>query len=255
MPPATRVSGQPRRAAGYTALVARHGLDVIPNWHSSWVLTRGVHRREVHPEGIEEGLPGQLLAGATAWGDHLAFALKYDGTNLGVLAALFRKVPRCDVLAYVAARPTGKYARRGLVPVRVPHRAQATPSTTCPGSAATSICWIRMPTTRRRRAAGCNVSGSTDNLLGDDRFCPTVRRTETLRRHEAMDPPGEGVAKSWPDTRGRCSSERLATFYEKENEVLVRDRKGRAIDSGRNRAVRGAAAGRGTAGFTVGATP
>lgn len=111
MPQFTQISGHPRRVAGYAALVERYGLDVIPNWHSSWVLTRGVHQRTVLPDGVEEAYPATYWPG-DAPGDHLTFALKYDGTNLGILSALFRKMPQADVLACVASRPTGKYARQ-----------------------------------------------------------------------------------------------------------------------------------------------
>ena len=111
MPQFTQISGHPRRAAGYAALVERYGLDVIPNWHSSWVLTRGVHQRTVLPDGVEEAYPATYWPG-DAPGDHLTFALKYDGTNLGILSALFRKMPQADVLGYVASQPTGKYARQ-----------------------------------------------------------------------------------------------------------------------------------------------
>ena len=50
--------------------------------------------------------PGETL------GDHLEFALKYDGTNLAILASLFQKASEDDLLDYVRSKPTGKYVRR-----------------------------------------------------------------------------------------------------------------------------------------------
>ncbi|MDE0181630.1 MAG: hypothetical protein OXL39_09815 [Caldilineaceae bacterium] len=44
-------------------------------------------------------------------GDQLEFALKYDGTNLAVLARLFQESVEEELLEYIHARPTGKYAR------------------------------------------------------------------------------------------------------------------------------------------------
>lgn len=45
-------------------------------------------------------------------GDHLEFALKYDGMNLAILSSLFQEVAVEEFLDYVRSKPTGKYARR-----------------------------------------------------------------------------------------------------------------------------------------------
>ena len=45
------------RPAGYAALVAGYGLDVIPNWHKSLVTTSGIHRIELRAGVIEEVYP------------------------------------------------------------------------------------------------------------------------------------------------------------------------------------------------------
>ena len=50
--------------------------------------------------------PDSTLAG------ELVFALKWEGVDLAVLAALFKSVPPADVAAIVRATPTGGFARR-----------------------------------------------------------------------------------------------------------------------------------------------
>ena len=45
-------------------------------------------------------------------GDHLEFALKYDGTNLAILASLFMEAAEEDILEYTRSKPAGKYVRR-----------------------------------------------------------------------------------------------------------------------------------------------
>ena len=45
-------------------------------------------------------------------GDHLEFALKYDGVNLGLLSTLFNVAPTDEIVAWIRSKPTGKYARR-----------------------------------------------------------------------------------------------------------------------------------------------
>ena len=75
------------RPAGYAALIERYDLDVIPNWHKSLVTASGIHRIDSIGGVIEEIYPPKYWPGDTL-GDHLEFALKYDGTNLAILSNL-----------------------------------------------------------------------------------------------------------------------------------------------------------------------
>lgn len=86
------------RPAGYSALVERNGLDAIPNWHISYVAYSNTRVTERMGEAIEEVYPSTYWPGDST-GDHLEFALKYDGTNLAILTALLKssashRVPR-----------------------------------------------------------------------------------------------------------------------------------------------------------------
>lgn len=202
-----------RRPAGYTALVERFDLDVIPNWHTSYVLPRGIHRRNSDGSTVTDDYPATYWPG-DGFGDQLEFALKYDGTNLGILAALFDAVAQSDVLAYVRSKPMGMYARRTWylyefltgrrlpledLPARGSYVDLLDPAayyTTTPGRRV-----------RRQRVY--------DNLLGDSRHCPTVRRTEELRAHEAADLPRRcrEVASGYPQG---LLSRALGYLYEKE---------------------------------------
>jgi len=174
------------RPAGYRVLIARLRLDVIPNWHQSFVANGNSHRVHTTAGVIEEVYPVRYWPGDML-GDHLEFALKYDGTNLAILASVFREAPQNEIQEYVAAKPRGKYARRlwflyelltgsalpvedlktgGYIDLLDPdeYYTVATPH----------------PVRRQR---------INDNLLGDSRFCPTIRRTETLRAFEKTDLP------------------------------------------------------------------
>ncbi len=99
------------RLAGYVALIELYGLDVIPNWHRSLVVTSGTHRIDWKGEVIEEVYPLKYWPGETL-GDHLEFALKYDGTNLAILVSVFQAAPKEELEEYVESKPRGKYARR-----------------------------------------------------------------------------------------------------------------------------------------------
>ena len=200
------------RLAGYATLIERYDLDVIPNWHRSLVTKSGI-RRIGSSEGIvEETYPSKYWPGDTL-GNHLEFALKYDGTNLAILASLFREASEEDFLQYVRSRPTGKYARRlwylyefltgKMLPLDDLKQGNyidlLEPDEYFTVSPARQI--------RRQRI--------NDNLLGNSRFCPIVRRTETLRSFETADLAGRcrrAVAGYSPELLRRA----LGYLYTKE---------------------------------------
>lgn len=174
------------KPAGYAALLDRYGIDAIPNWHRSMVAAGGAHRIESNGGVVAETYPAKYWPGEEL-GDQIEFALKYDGTNLAILAGLFSVVARDDVLAYVKSRPTGKYARR------VWFLYELLTQTTLPLDDLNRGNYIdlldpdeyytvvtRRPVRRQR---------VNDNLLGDVQFCPMIRRTDVLRAFEEADLP------------------------------------------------------------------
>lgn len=63
------------RLAGYGALIARFHLEVIPNWHHSFVATGNTRRTDTTAGMTKEVYPARYWPGDTL-GDHLEFALK-----------------------------------------------------------------------------------------------------------------------------------------------------------------------------------
>ncbi|MCH7791748.1 MAG: Fic family protein [Planctomycetes bacterium] len=174
------------RLAGYAALIDRYGLDVIPNWHRSLVAVSGTHRVKTADSMVEEVYPSKYWPGESP-GDHLEFALKYDGTNLGILASLFSVVDAREIQRYVESKPTGKYARR------LWFLYEFLTGKTLPLDDLTKGNYVELldpkeyytaATTRHVKRQRIN-----DNLLGGAKFCPTIRRTDTLRRFDAADLP------------------------------------------------------------------
>ena len=174
------------RPAGYTELIDRYDLDVIPNWHRSLVATSGIHRINASGVVIEEVYPPKYWPGNTL-GDHLEFALKYDGTNLAILARLFQEVTEEDFLEYVRSKPTGKYARRLWFLYEFFTNKRLPLNNVKQGNYIDLLEPDKYYTTipahqiRRQRI--------NDNLPGDSRFCPTIRRTDTLRDFETANLP------------------------------------------------------------------
>jgi hypothetical protein len=175
------------KLAGYAALIERYSLAVIPNWHRSLVTTSGIQRIDSAGGVIEEIYPPKYWPGETL-GDHLEFALKYDGTNLAILAGLFERVAAKDILDYVRSKPTGKYVRRlwylyellTCTFLQIDDLKQGNYIDLLDPDQYYTVTPAR-PVRRQR---------INDNLLGDGRFCPTIRRTELLRGFEAADLPG-----------------------------------------------------------------
>ncbi len=200
------------RLAGYAALIDRYGLDVIPNWHRSLVTTSGIHRIDSSGGIVEEVYPPKYWPGDTL-GDHLEFALKYDGTNLAILASLFQEVGEEEILEYVRSKPTGKYARR------LWYLYEFLTGKTLPLDDVKQGNYIDLlepdeyyTITPARQVRRQRIN---DNLLGDRRFCPTVRRTDTLRDFEAADLPArcrEVVSAYSPELLRRA----LGYLYSKE---------------------------------------
>lgn len=170
------------RPAGYSELIDRYKLDVIPNWHLSLVTNRTMRRVSATGGVVEEIFPSNYWPGEEL-GDHLEFALKYDGINPAILASLFEAVDAEDLLVYVRSKPVGKYARRlwflyeFLKGVSLPLDDVKTGNYVDLLDA--NKYYTLTPGRRVRRQRIHN------NLLGDSRFCPTIRRTKTLKDFEA----------------------------------------------------------------------
>jgi len=200
------------RLAGYAELVKRYELDVIPNWHKSLVAASGIHRIATRQGITEEVYPSKYWPG-DALGGHLEFALKYDGTNLAILGLLFQQVPRQAILGYVKSKPTGKYSRRLWFLYEL-LTGQALPLDDLRQGNYIDLLepddYYTITAARPIRRQRIN-----DNLLGDRRFCPTVRRTQALGDFEAADLPErcrQVVAGYSPEVLKRA----LGYFYTKE---------------------------------------
>src|SRR5437870_780832 len=102
-----RALSEPAIPAGYAALIERYDLSVPlpprlaaiaerhhPISNSSWNLLTPRHRP---PNTLE----GQIV-----------FAMKWEGVDLGVLAALFKVIEPRDIAQLIRSTPTGSFARR-----------------------------------------------------------------------------------------------------------------------------------------------
>ena len=172
------------RPAGYAALIQRLGLQVIPNWHESVVASSGTHRIDSTGDVVRETYIPRYWPG-NALGDHLEFALKYDGVNLAILASIFNAVDASRITAYVQSKPTGKYTRRIWYLHELITGKRLPLDDLKRGNYVDLLdpeAYITVSSPRQVRRQRVN-----DNLLGDGRFCPMIRRTEAIQRFMETD--------------------------------------------------------------------
>jgi hypothetical protein len=200
------------RLAGYAFLIERYGLNVLPNWHTSSVNPTGTLRSIIQDGQVESVYPQSYWPG-DGTGDHLEFAFKYDGVNLGLLSALFDAAPADEIAAWISSKPTGKYARRvWFLYEFLTGRELLLPDLTKGNYIALLESDRYYTSVTGRRVQRQRV---IDNLLGGRAFCPIIRRTDKLASMEEIDlrKRCEEVMASYPPELLRRA---LSYFYNKE---------------------------------------
>ena len=165
------------RAAGYTYLIQQYHLNVSLNWHTSSIGKTG-SVRSVIQDGQEETIYPMSYWPGDSSGDHLEFALKYDGINLEILSAAFEAIPENEITAWITAKPTGKNTRRIWFLFEFLCGKELSLPNQTTGN------YIDLLETERyfalspgRRSPRHRVM---NNLPGERLFCPIIRRTEKL---------------------------------------------------------------------------
>ncbi len=200
------------RPAGYAFLIKQYNVSALPNWHTSSVSPAGTLRKTMQDGQAESIFPPSYWPGDET-GDHLEFALKYDGVNLGILSALFDMIPPEDIAARISSKPTGKYTRRiWLLYEFLTGQKLPLPDLT-KGNYIELLESDRYYTaTPGRRIQRQRV---ISNLLGGKEFCPIIRRTEKLVSMEEIDLPKqcEELVTTYPPELLRRA---LSYLYTKE---------------------------------------
>lgn len=182
--------------AGYALLIERYDLDVVPNWHTSYISPKGAGRSLIR-DGREVSTYPQSYWPGDGMGDHLAFALKYDGVNLHILSALFEKVEPDTLTDWIASMPTGRYARKAWFLYEFLTGRELPLANLSQGNYVDLLepdrYYAIRPGHRVQRQRIVN------NLPGGPMFCPIIRRTKKL------------AAAGEADLRKRC--EKIVSAY------------------------------------------
>lgn len=200
------------RLAGYAFLIEQYRLNALPNWHTSSVSPTGTLRSTIQNGQVESVYPQSYWPGDST-GDHLEFALKYDGVNLGILSDLFDAVAADETAAWITSKPTGKYTRR----VWFLYEFLTGRKLPLPDLTKGNYIELLDPDCYYTTVPGRRVQRQRviDNLLGGRFFSPLIRRTDKLAAVEKIDlrKRCEEVVTSYPPELLRRA---LSYLYNKE---------------------------------------
>ena len=143
-----------------------------------------VHQKIVESNGqIREIFPKDYWPGEVRL-NHLEFALKYDGINLQILFEVFSKVETEELVTWITTKPQGQYTRR------IWYLYEWMFEKTLPINDLTQGNYIDLLNQEAYYTAQDQMirrQRVRDNLLGNRKFCPLVRRTEALTEFENSD--------------------------------------------------------------------
>jgi hypothetical protein len=169
------------RLAGYAALVSALNVQA-PLRHFGCVSDGHVHgttRRDGRWTVYDKRYwPGD------GFGDHLSFALRHEHIDLLILKRVFSAIDPADMANFIRSAPTGAPNRRAwFLYETLTGRKLGIPD--ADRMSAVDLldpkAYYTAPATLSRRHR------VRDNLLGNNRFCPVIRRTEALEEYLALD--------------------------------------------------------------------
>ncbi len=168
---------EPAWPVGYAALIERYDLQVVIPQRLTAITLR--YRKS---EGDQWLLLSRRSLIEDTLASHLTTALKWEGVNLGVLAALFKAVDPSDLVDFITEHPKSGYGRRvwflyewltgHTLPISDLGKTRAINVL----DPAKQFCLTKGELSARHRVL--------NNLPGTPSFCPLVLRSEVLERYD-----------------------------------------------------------------------
>lgn len=166
---------------GYNAICKKLKINALPHYRESYIAQKGRgktiidnhHEIHIYPNSYALKNANDLL-------ENLEFALKYDGINLEIIKAFFEKTEKNNIVNYIQQQPTGIYSRKIWYLYEFLMN-DPLPLKDCQGIKYVDLLDSEIYFTNR--AIKSSRHAINNNLLGDNRFCPFVRRTETLEKY------------------------------------------------------------------------
>lgn len=161
---------------GYLWLYHHYNLKSYKLTHLSYIGSRDKIELS-HDGNVEQVFSSKYAPEKDTPIHHLEFSLKYNNLSLEFLKAVFEKLPEEELIAYIDRKPFGKYTRRiGYLYEWLTGKRVSVKQTVI-GNYVDLL------------DKNSYITGSTiknlrwrinDNLLGNQEFCPIIRRTNEL---------------------------------------------------------------------------
>lgn len=168
---------------GYRWLAERYGVSPVQAFRTDSAIATS--RATVREDGYVHQQYAAVARPADDFASHVAFALKHEGVHLEFLSRLFDAAPAAELEAWVAAEPTGQYARRaGFFYEFLTGRRLA-----FSGVAAGNYVLALDPDAYLTASRPTNNPRwrVRNNLPGTREYCPLVLRSARVREAEAYD--------------------------------------------------------------------
>jgi hypothetical protein len=169
---------------GYEWLVRELGITALPHWRATYLTDRS-WRRSYSADGRQiVEYPRQYFAvRAPAPLSHLEFAVKQEGINLGILKATFDSLSPTELAAFCNEKPYSATRRRIWFLYEFFRGTRLDIPDLRLGNYISLLAETLYYAPRGHHSRRHRVRA---NLLGDQRFCPIVRRTAALDRWVSM---------------------------------------------------------------------
>ena len=222
------------RAIGYAAIL--HALDIkaLPNYQASYLSEKGGKQTIHHSDGtLDIVFPRNYDPGLDLL-DQFVFALKYEGVNLEILSAAFAKINPLDISNFIAQQPTGRWARKiWFLYEFLTERSLPDLPDLKMGNYVDLLDTTKYYTSLGKKSRRHRIN---NNLLGNQDFCPFVRRTVLLNEWEQkkLNERAASIFKNAPDdimTRAvhYLYTKETKSSYAIEREALNNDRISRFV--------------------------
>ncbi len=166
---------------GYKAIEEIIGYRGIPHYRESYVVLRG--RGKTIIDGDHElhlYLKTYALKNEKDLLENLEFGLKHEGINLALIEALFKTIEKKRVIEHIKKQPTGIYSRK------IWYLYEFLMNESLPIKDCQRLKHVNLVNSKDYFTAPALVSprhAINDNLLGNNKFCPIVRRTGKIEAY------------------------------------------------------------------------
>jgi len=166
---------------GYRAIIEKLELQTLPHYRTSYVTPKGRgkviiendYETHIYPQTFTLKNSDDLL-------ENLAFSLKYEGINLEIIQAFFKKIEKNTIITYIQHQPTGIYSRK------IWYLYEFLMNDRLPLADCKRVRYVDLLDQKTYFTSASRKSprhAINNNLMGSNDFCPIVRRTEKIEAY------------------------------------------------------------------------